>query len=201
MPFPQRRFAALRALTAARVYLAGDIDLEQAAISHGSNTHYVRAGVILVRANDLRLIDAVLRGEILITTAAESVEPLLMLLEGYKKASAKIKDDFFVATGCTNDLAKLLITSPTAERTRAAERLDAETVRRRKAAKIIAAMLRGLTLNLTFTRTGSAFTLSDGTHVASEIAVAVINDTRIVSCMDGLLPALPQTWRYIDQST
>jgi hypothetical protein len=120
--------AALRALTAARVYLAGDIDLEQAAISHGSNVHYVRAGIILVRANDLRLIDAVLRGEILITTAAESVEPLLMLLEGYEKASAKVKDDFFVATGCNNDLGKLLITSPATERTRAAERLDAETV-------------------------------------------------------------------------
>jgi hypothetical protein len=73
--------------------------------------------------------------------------------------------------------------------------------RRQKAARVITAMSRGLTLNLTFTRTGSAFTLSDGTHVASEIAIAVINDTRIVSCMDGLLPALPQTWRYADQST
>src|SRR6516225_4383607 len=121
------RAAVLRALTAARMYLAGDIDLKKAAISHRSNRHYVRAGVALVRANDLRLIDAVLRGEILITAAAESVEPLLMLLEGFEKASAKVKNDFFVATGCTNDLGKLLVTSPPAERTRAAARLDAES--------------------------------------------------------------------------
>jgi hypothetical protein len=110
------------------MYLAGDIDLKKAAISHGSNIHYVRAGVTLVRANDLRLIDAVLRGEILITAAAKSVEPLVLLLEGYKKASAKIKDNFFVATGCTNDLGKLLSTSPPTERTRAAERLDAGVI-------------------------------------------------------------------------
>jgi hypothetical protein len=70
--------------------------------------------------------------------------------------------------------------------------------RRQKAAQIICAMSRGLTLNLTFTRTGSAFTLSDGTHVASEIAIAVINDTRIISQNDGLFPSLPRTWRYVE---
>jgi hypothetical protein len=59
-------------------------------------------------------------------------------------------------------------------------------------------MSRGLTLNLTFTRTGSAFTLSDGTHVASGVAIAVINDVRIISQSDGLFPSLPQTWRYIE---
>ena len=70
--------------------------------------------------------------------------------------------------------------------------------RRQKVARVITAMSRGLTLNLTFTRTGSAFTLSDGTHVASEIAIAVINDTRIISQSDGLFPSLPQTWRHVE---
>jgi hypothetical protein len=68
--------------------------------------------------------------------------------------------------------------------------------RREKAASIIAAMARGLTLNLTFTKSGSAFTLSNGSRVAPEVAVMVVNDVRIISQSDGLFPALPQTWKY-----
>jgi hypothetical protein len=67
--------------------------------------------------------------------------------------------------------------------------------RRQKAARVITAMERGQTLNLTFTKTGSVFTLSDGTRVASEVALTVINDLRIVLQSDGLFPALPQTWK------
>jgi hypothetical protein len=70
--------------------------------------------------------------------------------------------------------------------------------RRAAAAHVIASMERGLTLNSTFTKHGSAFTLSNGEHVASEIAVAVINDLRIVSQSDGLFPTLPQTWRHVE---
>jgi hypothetical protein len=70
--------------------------------------------------------------------------------------------------------------------------------RRQKAARVITAMERGQTLNLMFTKTGSAFTLSDGTRVAPEVAVMVINDVRIVSQSDGLFPALPQTWRHVE---
>jgi hypothetical protein len=88
------------------------------------------------------------------------------------------------------------MTVPTASSIRRARQFHDR--RRLKAAQIITAMSRGLTLNLTFTRTGSAFTLSDGTHVASEIAIAVINDTRIISQSDGLFPSLPQTWRHVE---
>jgi len=72
--------------------------------------------------------------------------------------------------------------------------------RRAAAARVITAMERGATLNLTFTRSGSAFTLSDGTCVPPEVAVAVINDVRILSACDGLFPSLPQTWKHIEQS-
>jgi hypothetical protein len=65
--------------------------------------------------------------------------------------------------------------------------------RRAKAARVITAMSRGLTLNLTFTKNSSVFTLSDGSRVASEVAVAVINDVRIISQSGGLFPSLPQT--------
>ena len=69
--------------------------------------------------------------------------------------------------------------------------------RRQKTAHVITAMMRGASLNLTFTRKGSAFTLSDGTVVTPEIALAVVNDVRVCSVNDGLFPATPQTWRYI----
>jgi hypothetical protein len=73
--------------------------------------------------------------------------------------------------------------------------------RRAIAARVITAIERGLTLNLTFTKHGSAFTLSNGTHVAPEVAVAVINDLRVASQSDGLFPALPQTWKHVEQSS
>ena len=72
--------------------------------------------------------------------------------------------------------------------------------RRAAAARVITAMSRGATMNLTFTKSGSAFTLSDGTHVASEIAVMVINDVRTLSACDGLFPALPQSWKHAKQT-
>jgi hypothetical protein len=122
--------AALRAFTAAKAYLFGeeDITLEEAAARHGSCIAYVRAAVTLLQSGDQRLIKAVMHGDISISAAAESVEPLVMLLTGYAKASPRVRDDFFVATGCTADLSKLLVTSPPAERTRAAARLDAGVI-------------------------------------------------------------------------
>jgi hypothetical protein len=88
------------------------------------------------------------------------------------------------------------MTIHTVQSIRAARRFQDN--RRQKAARIITAMERGCTMNLTFTRHGSAFTLSDGTHVAPEVAVAVINDVRIISQSDGLFPSLPQTWRHAE---
>jgi hypothetical protein len=70
--------------------------------------------------------------------------------------------------------------------------------RRARAARIIAAMARGAALHLTFTKRGSDFVLSDGTRVAPDIALMVVNDLRVVSVGDGLFPATPQTWRYVE---
>ena len=87
------------------------------------------------------------------------------------------------------------MTIPTVASVRRARRFQDR--RRAKAVRVITAMSRGCTLNLTFTKHGSAFTLSDGTHVAPEVAVMVINDVRILSACDGLFP-LPQTWRHAE---
>jgi len=89
-----------------------------------------------------------------------------------------------------------VMTIPTVQSIRHARRFQDR--RRAAAARVITAMSRGCTMNLTFTRYGSAFTLSNGEHVPPEIAVAVINDVRIISQSDGPFPALPQTWRYVE---
>jgi hypothetical protein len=88
------------------------------------------------------------------------------------------------------------MTIPTVQSIRRARRFQDH--RRAAAARVILMMARGATLNLMFTKTGSAFTLSDGTYVAPEIAIMVINDVRIISLQDGLFPALPQTWRHVE---
>ena len=69
---------------------------------------------------------------------------------------------------------------------------------RLKAARIITAMSRGAALHLTYTKYGSNFTLSNGTRVAPEIALLVVNDVRVCSVNDGLFPTTPQTWRYVE---
>jgi len=68
-----------------------------------------------------------------------------------------------------------------------------------KAARVITAMSRGVTLHLTFTRCGSDFTLSNGTRVDPKVAMAVVDDARIMSANDGLFPAISQTWRYVER--
>jgi hypothetical protein len=66
---------------------------------------------------------------------------------------------------------------------------------RLQAARVITTMTRGATLQLTYTKHGSDFHLSDGTRVPPEVALAVVNDTRIRSVDKGLFPGTPQTWR------
>jgi hypothetical protein len=90
------------------------------------------------------------------------------------------------------------MTIPTVQFLRRARRFQDH--RRAKAARVITSMSRGATLNLTFTRTGSVFALSSGERVPPEIAIAVINDIRIVSQSDGLFPSLPQSWKHIEQA-
>jgi hypothetical protein len=121
--------AALRAVSAAQTYLGEGVTLEETAARHGSGVAYVRAAITLIKSADERLINAVLRGDIPIMAAAKTVAPLVMLLDGYAKASPKVKDDFFNITGCTSDFGKHLAASSAAERTAGAKRFgDAEAL-------------------------------------------------------------------------
>ena len=72
---------------------------------------------------------------------------------------------------------------------------------RLKAARVITVMSRGAVLRVTYTRRGSDFTLSDGTRVAPEVALHVVNDVRIRGADAGLFPTTPQTWKFDDQCT
>jgi hypothetical protein len=67
--------------------------------------------------------------------------------------------------------------------------------RRLEAARIIAAMAGGVSLSIQFTKTGSRWQLSNGERVESAIALAVVNDVRIVG-EGGLLDGASQIWRY-----
>ena len=80
---------------------------------------------------------------------------------------------------------------------RASDSVRARNLRLR-VAHCITAMTRGATLQLTYTRHGSDFCLSDGTRIPPEVALAVVNDTRIHSVDKGLFPGTPQTWRYVE---
>ena len=70
--------------------------------------------------------------------------------------------------------------------------------RRAAAARVITSMARGTSLHLTFLKRGSLWMLSDGSIVPAEIALAVVNDVRVVSAGDGLFPSVSQTWRYVE---
>ncbi len=100
MPSPYRRrrrhmrygvcAAALRAITAARLYLSGTVpDLIKAAESCGSNVHYVRAAIVVLRAENSVLLDRVLCGHVSLLAAASQVRRLVDLIAAYRAATEK----------------------------------------------------------------------------------------------------------------
>jgi hypothetical protein len=100
MPSPYRRrnrhmrhgvrAAALRAVTAARLYLSGAIpNLFKAAESCGSNGKYVCAAIIVLRSENSVLLDRVLRGHIPLLAAANQVRRVVDLVAAYRAADEK----------------------------------------------------------------------------------------------------------------
>jgi hypothetical protein len=92
--------AALRAVTAARLYLSGTIpNLVEAAESCGSNVAYVRAAIVLLRSENSTLLDRVLRGHVPLLAAASQVERLVNLIAAYRAADVKDHVAFARAAG------------------------------------------------------------------------------------------------------
>jgi hypothetical protein len=81
-----QRAAALRAITAAKLYAAGAIpSLALAAASCGSNVQYVKAAVTLLKS-EARL-DSVLKGHIPLLGAATQAKRVADLVSAYRSAN------------------------------------------------------------------------------------------------------------------
>jgi hypothetical protein len=84
-----QRAAALRALTAAKLYRRGDAaTLAEAAESSGSCVAYVRAMLTLCAAENSELLARVLQGSVSLLEAAAQVERVVKLVDAYRAASA-----------------------------------------------------------------------------------------------------------------
>jgi len=84
-----RRLAAVRAITAAKLYLSKAVPTLKAAVEAcGTNYNYVRAAIILLKAENTSLLARVVAGEILILAAAREVERLSKLVASYRAATA-----------------------------------------------------------------------------------------------------------------
>jgi hypothetical protein len=118
----------VRALTGGDLYLQGKITLAQAAISVGSNVRYIMAAVLLIKSHDMRLINDAVHGNIPILVAAKLVKPQVLVVEALKTASPANLAAIYDATHFTNELSKLLVDTPPAERTEAAAKLGADIV-------------------------------------------------------------------------
>src|SRR5262249_17073402 len=99
--------AAVRALTGAKLPLQYDITLLQAALSTGSNVHYVEAGEILIKSGDVSLIKSVVAGDIPILEAAKSVKAQVRAVEAIKAATSANLAAIYNETGLTNQLSQL----------------------------------------------------------------------------------------------
>jgi hypothetical protein len=96
-PYEHKRngvcLAALRAFTAAQLYLAPEntFGLAECALRCGSGVAYVRAAIVLLEHADLALIDAVVYGRINILVAAKPIAAETKLIAAFTAASPKAR--------------------------------------------------------------------------------------------------------------
>jgi hypothetical protein len=85
----RRRFrdlAALRAVTAAKLFATGSLpSMVAAAEACGSNPAYVRAAIVLLKSENSVLIDRVLRGHVPLLTAAKEVRRLAEAVHTFRQ--------------------------------------------------------------------------------------------------------------------
>jgi hypothetical protein len=124
-----QRLAVLRAFTGAKLYLAGWFaSLADAAKSVGSNVHYLAAVIILLRSENVSLLNRVLANDVPLLAAAAQTKRLARLVSAYRSSSAADLKRFCDLTGVTNDLADHLVHSAPSERAAAARVLGPEVV-------------------------------------------------------------------------
>jgi len=80
--------AALRAITAAKLYRSGELrTLAKAAEACGSNGKYVKAAAVLLKAEDETLRNRVLAGDEPLLAAAIKAKPIADLISAYRSAN------------------------------------------------------------------------------------------------------------------
>jgi len=96
------RRAAVRAITGARLYLSKNVPtLRGAAEACGSNVHYVKAVITLIRAENATLLERVIAGKVSVLAAAREVGRLANLVAAYRIASANDRVAFAAVIGPT----------------------------------------------------------------------------------------------------
>jgi hypothetical protein len=94
--------AAVRAFTAAELYLTGKVPtLADAALGCGSNVAYIIAAITLVRSEDAALRERVLRGAVPLLAAARQAQQMAKLIAAFRNASAGDRVAFARAVGPT----------------------------------------------------------------------------------------------------
>jgi hypothetical protein len=97
-----QRAAVRRALTAAQLYTSGaKTSLAQAAESCGSNVAYVKAATILLKAENMTLLQRVLAGDAPLLGAAQQAQRMADLVAAYR--SANDSDRVAFARTCGTD--------------------------------------------------------------------------------------------------
>jgi hypothetical protein len=95
--------AVVRAITAARLYLKGEVpSLADAAEACGSNSHYVKAAITLIKSEDNALLNRVLAGHVGLLAAATEMKPRAKLLESYRAATTEDRVAFARAVGASD---------------------------------------------------------------------------------------------------
>jgi hypothetical protein len=96
------RLAALRAVTAAHGYLNGQFSsLATAALYCGSCRAYVRAATVLLRAENLVMVEQVSRGQMPLLAAARQLKQIANLVNAYRTAGAADRVAFAKTIGPT----------------------------------------------------------------------------------------------------
>ena len=94
--------AAVRATTAAKLYLAGQVpSVAAAALGCGACVAYTRAAVILLQSENATMLERVLRGHTPISTAAQQLKQVAALVDAYRTAAAADRVAFAKTIGPT----------------------------------------------------------------------------------------------------
>ena len=102
--------AAVRALTAAKIYLAGEVpNLPTAALCCGSCVTYVQDILILIKSENEIMLSRVLRGQMPLAAAAKQMRQVADLVAAYRGAGVDDRVAFAKAIGPTTLFDSVLV--------------------------------------------------------------------------------------------